>query len=104
MTVEESFKKNSDWYSRLDNALNTGDVAGVYLLMMPVIINKVDYLRGQQISIDEIDKIILHDISSSFFTFDIATKLYHGFRDYVKWLSDSVDSYTILDEGETFVI
>ena len=104
MTVGESFKKYSDWYSRLDNARNTGDVTGVYSLMMPVIINKVDYLREQQIPIDEIDKIILRDISSLFFTFDMATRLYHGFRDYVKWLSDSVDSDTILEEAETFVI
>ena len=71
MTATERVKKQWDWYSKLDNARNTGDVASVYLLMMPVIINKVDYLRGQQIPIDEIDKTILHDISSPFFTFQI---------------------------------
>lgn len=104
MTAAERVKKQRDWYSRLDNARNTGDVAGVYSLMMPVIINKVDYLRGQQIPIDEIDKTILHDITSTFFTYDMATKLYNGFRDYIKWLSDSVDSDTILEEAEAFVI
>ena len=104
MTAAERVKKYRDFYSKLDNARNTNDVEGAYSLMMPVIINKVDYLREQQISIDEIDKTILHDISSPFFTFDMATKLYNGFRDYVKWLSDSVDSDTILEEAEAFVI
>ena len=69
-----------------------------------IIINKVDYLRGQQISIDEIDKTIRRDVTSTFFTYDMATRLYNGFRDYVKWLSDSVDSDTILEEAEAFVI
>lgn len=104
MTAAERIKKQRDWYSKLDNARNTNDVECAYSLMMPVIINKVDYLRGQQIPIDEIDKTILHDISSPFFTFDMATKLYNGFKDYAKWLSDSVDSDTILEEAETFVI
>lgn len=104
MTAAERIKKQWDWYSKLDNARNTGDVASVYSLMMPVIINKADYLRGQQIPIDEIDKTILHDISTPFFTFDMTTKLYNGFKDYAKWLSDSVDSDTILEETETFVI
>lgn len=104
MTAAERVKKQLDWYSKLVHARNTNDVECAYSLMMPVIINKVDYLRGQQIPIDEIDKTILHDISSIFFTFDMATKLYNGFRDYVKWLSDSVDSDTILEETEAFVI
>ena len=104
MTSSEVVKKYKDWYSKLDNARNTNDVECVYSLMMPAIINKVDYLRGQQIPIDEIDKTILHDISSPFFTFDMATRLYNGFRDYTKWLSDSVDSDTILEEAETFVV
>ena len=104
MTSSEVVKKYKDWYSKLDNARNTNDVECVYSLMMPAIINKVDYLRGQQIPIDEIDKTILHDISSPFFTFDMATRLYNGFRDYAKWLSDSVDSDTILEEVEAFVI
>lgn len=104
MTSSEVVKKYKDWYSKLDNARNINDVEGAYSLMMPVIINKVDYLRGQQIPIDEIDKTILRDISSSFFTFDMATRLYNGFRDYVKWLSDSVDSNTILEEAEAFVV
>ena len=104
MTSSEIVKKYKDWYSKLDNARNTNDVECVYSLMMPAIINKVDYLRGQQIPIDEIDKTILHDISSPFFTFDMATRLYNGFRDYTKWLSDSVDSDTILEEAETFVV
>ena len=104
MTAVERVKKQRDWYSKFEDARNTGDVAGVYSLMMPVIINKVDYLRGQQIPIDEIDKTILHDISSQFFTFDMATRLYNGFRDYIKWLSDSVDSDTILEEAEAFII
>lgn len=104
MTARERLKNYQDWYSKLENARNTNDVAGVYSLMMPVIINKVDYLRGQQIPIDEIDKTILHDITSIIFTFDMATRLYNGFRDYVKWLSDSVDSDMILEDAETFVI
>ena len=104
MTSSEPVKKYLDLYSKLDNARNTNDVECVYSLMMPVIIKKVDYLREHQISIDEIDKTILRDISSPFFTFDIATRLYNGFRDYVKWLSDSIDSDTILEETETFVI
>ena len=104
MTAAERIKKQRDWYSKLDNARNTNDVECAYSLMMPVIINKVDYLREQQIPIDEIDKTILCDISSLFLNFDMATRLYHGFRDYVKWLSDSVDSATILEEAEAFVI
>lgn len=104
MTAAERVKKYRDFYSKLDNARNTNDVECAYLLMMPVIINKVDYLRGQQISIDEIDKTIRRDVTSTFFTYDMATRLYNGFRDYVKWLSDSVDSDTILEEAEAFVI
>lgn len=104
MTAAERVKKYRDFYSKLENARNTNDVECTYSLMMPVIINKVDYLRGQQISIDEIDKTIRHDVTSSFFTYDMATRLYNGFRDYVKWLSDSVDSDTILEEAEAFVI
>lgn len=104
MTAAERVKKYRDFYSKLDNARNTNDVECAYSLMMPVIINKVDYLRGQQISIDEIDKTIRRDVTSTFFTYDMATRLYNGFRDYVKWLSDSVDSDTILEETETFVI
>lgn len=104
MTAAERVKKYQDFYSKLDNARNTNDVECAYSLMMPVIINKVDYLRGQQISIDEIDKTIRRDVTSTFFTYDMATRLYNGFRDYVKWLSDSVDSDTILEEAEAFVI
>lgn len=104
MTSSEPVKKYLDLYSKLDNARNTNDVECVYSLMMPIIIKKVDYLRGQQIPIDEIDKTIRRDISSPFFTFDMETRLYNGFRDYAKWLSDSVDSDTILEEAETFVI
>lgn len=104
MTAAERVKKYRDFYSKLENARNTNDVECTYSLMMPVIINKVDYLRGQQIPIDEIDKTILRDVTSTFFTYDMATRLYNGFRDYVKWLSDSVDSDTILEETETFVI
>lgn len=104
MTAAERVKKYRDFYSKLDNARNTNDVECAYSLMMPVIINKVDYLRGQQISIDEIDKTIRRDVTSTFFTYDMATRLYNGFRDYVKWLSDSVDSDTILEEAEAFVI
>lgn len=104
MTASEQVKKYRDFYSKLDNARNTNDVEGAYSLMMPVIIKKIDYLRGQQIPIDEIDKTILRDISSPFFTFDMATRLYNGFRDYTKWLSDSVDSDMILEEAETFVV
>lgn len=104
MTAAERVKKYRDFYSKLENARNTNDVECTYLLMMPVIINKVDYLRGQQISIDEIDKTIRRDVTSTFFTYDMATRLYNGFRDYVKWLSDSVDSDTILEEVEAFVI
>lgn len=104
MTAAERVKKYMDWYSKLVNARNTNDVECTYSLMMPVIINKVDYLRGQQIPIDEIDKTIIRDISSIFFTSDMAVRLYNGFRDYVKWLSDSVDSDTILEEAEAFVI
>lgn len=104
MTAAERVKKQRDWYSKLDNARNTNDVECAYSLMMPVIIKKVDYLRGQQIPIDEIGKAILHDLCTPFFTFDMATRLYNGFRDYVKWLSDSVDSDTILEETEAFVI
>ena len=104
MTVIERFKKYQELCSKLDNARKTNDVEGAYSLMMPVIIKKVDYLRGQQIPIDEIDKAILRDISSQFFTFDMATRLYNGFRDYAKWLSDSVDSDTILEEAETFIV
>lgn len=104
MTAAERVKKYRDFYSKLENARNTNDVECTYSLMMPVIINKVDYLRGQQISIDEIDKTIRRDVTSTFFTYDMATRLYNGFRDYAKWLSDSVDSDTILEETETFVI
>lgn len=104
MTAAERVKKYRDFYSKLENARNTNDVECTYSLMMPVIINKVDYLRGQQISIDEIDKTILRDVTSTFFTYDMATRLYNGFRDYAKWLSDSVDSDTILEEAEAFVI
>lgn len=104
MTAAERVKKYRDFYSKLENARNTNDVECTYSLMMPVIINKVDYLREQQIPIDEIGKTILRDISSTFFTYDMATRLYNGFRDYVKWLSDSVDSNTILEETEAFVI
>ena len=105
MTAAERVKKQQrDFYSKLENARNTNDVECTYSLMMPVIINKVDYLRGQQISIDEIDKTILHDLCTPFFTYDMTTRLYNGFRDYVKWLSDSVDSNTILEETEAFVI
>lgn len=104
MTAAERVKKYQDFYSKLDNARNTNDVECAYSLMMPVIINKVDYLRGQQISIDEIDKTIRRDVTSTFFTYDMATRLYNGFRDYVKWLSDSVDSDTILEEAEAFVV
>lgn len=104
MTTAERVKKYRDFYSKLENARNTNDVECTYSLMMPVIINKVDYLRGQQISIDEIDKTIRRDVTSTFFTYDMATRLYNGFRDYAKWLSDSVDSDTILEETEAFVI
>lgn len=104
MTAAERVKKYRDFYSKLENARNTNDVECTYSLMMPVIINKVDYLRGQQIPIDEIDKTILRDVTSTFFTYDMATRLYNGFRDYVKWLSDSVDSDTILEEAEAFII
>lgn len=104
MTAAERVKKYRDFYSKLENARNTNDVECTYSLMMPVIINKVDYLRGQQISIDEIDKTIRRDVTSTFFTYDMATRLYNGFRDYAKWLSDSVDSDTILEEAEAFVI
>ena len=104
MTASEQVKKYRDLYSKLDNARNTNDVECAYSLMMPIIIKKVDYLRGQQIPIDEIGKTILHDLCTPFFTFDMATRLYNGFRDYAKWLSDSVDSDTILEEAEAFVI
>ncbi len=104
MTSSEVVKKYKDWYSKLNDARNAGDVAGVYSLMMPAIIKKVDYLRGQQISIDEIDKTIRHDVTSTVFTFDMADRLYTGFRDYVKWLSEAVDSDTILEEAEAFVV
>lgn len=104
MTSSEVVKKYKDWYSKLNDARNAGDVAGVYSLMMPAIIKKVDYLREQQIPIDEIDKTILRDVTSTVFSFDMATRLYNGFRDYAKWLSDSVDSDSILEESEAFVI
>ena len=104
MTSSEPVKKYLDLYSKLNNARNTNDVECVYSLMMPIIIKKVDYLREHQIPIDEIGKTILHDLCTPFFTFDMATRLYNGFRDYVKWLSDSVDSDTILEEAEAFVI
>ena len=104
MTAAERVKKQQDWYSKLDNARNTNDVESAYSLMMPVIINKVDYLRGHQISIDEIDKTIRHDLCTPFFTYDMVTRLYNGFKDYIKWLSDSIDSNTILEEAETFVV
>lgn len=104
MTAAEIVKERMDWYSRLDNACSTNDVGCVYSLMMPVIINKVDYLRGHRIPMDEIDRTIRRDMSSPLFTYDMATRLYNGFRDYVKWLGDSIDLDTILEEAEAFVV